>query len=119
MIDVLVVDDQADMRLLIRMTIEAANGGLRVCGAASSGPEAVALATEQCPTVIVLDQMMPGSSGLDVTDDIRAACPHARILLFSAYLDDAIRQRATTMDVPCLSKDDLGSLPAAIRQLAA
>lgn len=63
MIDVLVVDDQADMRLLIRMTLEAAGARLRVCGAAASGAEALTMVGRECPAVVVLDQMMPGGSG--------------------------------------------------------
>lgn len=119
MINVLVVDDQADMRLLIQMTIESADGPFRVCGVAASAAEAISLVQRECPAVVVLDHTMPGMTGLEVTEHLRTRCPCLKILLFSAYLDDAVRQQADALAVAWLPKDELAQLPTEIRRVAA
>jgi DNA-binding NarL/FixJ family response regulator len=107
------------MRLLITMTLEAAQERVRVWKAVASGGEALAALTEGCPRVIVLDQMMPGGRGLDFAANLRERCPHARILLFSAYLDASIVAEAESIDVACMSKEELARLPGAVRDIAA
>jgi CheY-like chemotaxis protein len=119
MIDVLVVDDQPDMRLLITMTLESSDAAVRVCQAVASGGEALAVVRESCPRVVVLDQMMPGGRGLDVAVEIRQLCPCARILLFSAYLDPSVVAEARAIDVACMSKEELSRLPSAVLEMAA
>ena len=71
----LIVDDQKDIRYLIRIIIEAANQGLFVLGEAADGPEAVRRAEELDPQVIVFDQMMPGMTGLEAAQAIRQSRP--------------------------------------------
>src|SRR5205823_10373712 len=56
---VLIVDDEEDMRALVRATIEVANAGLSVAGEAASGEAAVSTWREERPEVVVLDQRMP------------------------------------------------------------
>jgi two-component system response regulator DesR len=119
MIDVLVVDDQADMRLLITMTLEAAEERVRVWKAVASAGEALAALTERCPRVVVLDQMMPGGRGLDFAANLRERCPDVRILLFSAYRDSSIVAEAEAIDVACMSKEELSRLPCAVLDMAA
>jgi DNA-binding NarL/FixJ family response regulator len=107
------------MRLLITMTLEAAEERVRVWKAVASGGEALAALTERCPHVIVLDQMMPGGRGLDFAENLRERCPSMRILLFSAYLDSSIVAEAEAIDVVCMSKEELARLPGAVREIAA
>jgi two-component system phosphate regulon response regulator PhoB len=66
--DVLVVDDEAPIRLLIRVNLEAE--GARV-SAAADGPSGVRLALEGTPDVILLDIQMPGPNGLEVAELLR------------------------------------------------
>src|SRR5438309_1454231 len=111
----LIVDDDDDMRFLVRVLIEAANEGLAVAGEASDGDEAVAKWREHRPDVVVLDERMPGRSGLDVAAQILAEAPDQSIILFSAYLDEATVARAESLGVrACLSKDRYEDLPAAL-----
>ena len=111
----LIVDDDEDMRFLLRVLIEAANEGLTIAAEASSGDEAIARWREHQPDVVVLDHRMPDRMGLDVAAEILAEHPGQSIILFSAYLDDETIARADELGVrACLSKDDYDELPAAL-----
>ncbi|MCU1373157.1 MAG: Response regulator containing a CheY-like receiver domain and an DNA-binding domain [Actinomycetia bacterium] len=113
----LIVDDDDDMRFLVRVLIEAANEGLAVAAEARNAEEAVDRWREHQPDVIVLDNRMPGRSGLEVAAEILAEQPDQSIILFSAYLDDETVRRAGTLGVrACLSKDHYDQLPAALWQ---
>src|SRR4051812_30900540 len=67
---VLIVDDEDDMRALIRSHIEIANHGLSVAGVASDGDEALRRWRQDRPDVVLLDQRMPGLSGLETAEVI-------------------------------------------------
>ena len=111
----LIVDDDDDMRFLLRALIEAANEGLQVAGEAANGRDAFNQWREHRPDVIVLDNRMPGESGLEVAERILAEHPDQSIILFSAYLDDDTVARANALGVrECLSKDHYDQLPAAL-----
>jgi DNA-binding NarL/FixJ family response regulator len=118
-ISVLVVDDMDDMRALVRLVVRTANEGLIVAGEAANGSEAIDLVETLDPSVIVLDELMPGLGGLETARRILASRPHQRIILFSAYLDDRIRDAARELGITaCLSKVDYESLPDVIRAAA-
>ena len=120
MLRALIVDDDHDMRFLVRMTIEAANHGLEVQGEAASGQEAIAAVENEKPGVIVLDYRMPGLSGLETAEQILRADPEQPIILFSAYLDAETVDRAREMGIrTCLAKTEVDRLPDALWQLAA
>lgn len=109
---VLIVDDEDDMRALVRATIEIANEGLKVAGEASDGESAVDIVRSEHPQVVVLDQRMPGISGLDTARRILAENPDQAIVLFSSYLDRDVIVAAQRMGVRmCLAKDDIRQLP--------
>jgi len=112
----LVVDDQSDVRLLIRVLIDQANDGLTVVAEAATGMEALDKAAETDPLVIVMDEMMPGMDGLETVGHLRRSRPSQVVILCSAYLDDALVARARAAGVMhCISKDDVGDLPQLIR----
>ena len=122
-IPVLVVDDQPDIRLLVRTLFIAENHGLRVEGEAGSGEEAVdhvrRLGSGDI-SVVVLDQMMPGMTGIETARALLADDPSLRIVLFSAYLDDALRREAAEAGIAmCVDKRDFSSLAPVVRTLAA
>ncbi|NDY90485.1 response regulator transcription factor [Ideonella livida] len=66
---VLTIDDQADIRRLIRMTLEFE--GFEVLEA-SHGEEGLAMARREKPDLILLDVMMPGINGLAVSQALQA-----------------------------------------------
>jgi DNA-binding NarL/FixJ family response regulator len=83
-IRVLVADDHAVVREGIRHVL-AATHGFNVAGEAASGTEAVKLAAECEPDVVVLDVSMPNGTGLEVIGDVRRAAPQARVLILSVH----------------------------------
>ena len=125
MTTVLVVDDQPDLRLLVRMLITAANNGLHCASEAGSGEEAVQWFDQSCghdeqlPTVVVLDQMMPGLTGIETARRILARRPSQRIILFSAYLDDSLRRLARSVGIKaCIDKRDFDLVVPTVRMVA-
>ena len=83
-IRVLVVDDHAVVREGIRHILEGEPGFL-VVGEAGNGADALRLAAEHRPDVVVLDVSMPGESGLRVAPKIRDAAPESRVLIMSMH----------------------------------
>jgi DNA-binding NarL/FixJ family response regulator len=83
-IRVLVCDDHAVVREGIRHVLEA-EPGVSVVAEAGNAAQALALATEHRPDVIVLDVSMPGESGLRAAPRLREAVPEARILIMSMH----------------------------------
>lgn len=119
MLTALIVDDDQDMRLLLRLTIEMANQGLSVAGEASSGSEALASIDIARPGVVILDHRMPGMSGLETAEAILRDDPDQPIILFSADLDAETEDRAHALGIHlCLAKTEVERLPDALWQLA-
>ena len=108
----LIVDDEEDMRALVRATIEIADQGLSVAAEADDGETAMSVWREERPEVVVMDQRMPGVSGLETAKRILQEHPEQAIVLFSSYLDPDVRAEAARLGVrECLPKDDIKQLP--------
>jgi DNA-binding NarL/FixJ family response regulator len=117
-IEALIVDDQEDMRLLLRVVL-GAEADITVTGEATDGLEALDAYGDLRPTVIVLDEMMPGMRGLDVVRTLRDRGDEPRVVLCSAHLDTRIREEASLLGVDrCVSKNDMNGVVAAVRELA-
>ena len=119
-IGALIVDDQEDVRLLIRMIIDAANSGLFVACEASNGHEALDRLDGACdPGVVLLDAMMPGIDGIETAARIRQRRPGQPMILCSAYIDDDLREKAEQVGIElCLTKEEFELIPSAIRAVA-
>ena len=61
---------------------------VEVVGDAASGPEAVRLAAELRPDLVLMDLQMPGGGGLEAIRAIVAANPEARLLVITLFADD-------------------------------
>jgi DNA-binding NarL/FixJ family response regulator len=81
---VLVADDHMIVRTGIRHVLESETDFV-VIGEAGSGSEAISLATELRPDVVVLDISMPDQSGLEVAARLRAGLAAPRILILSMH----------------------------------
>jgi DNA-binding NarL/FixJ family response regulator len=92
-ITVLLADDHALVRRGLRRLLED-DGDIVVAGEASSGAEAVTMAAQLEPTVIVMDCAMPGGSGLDATREILAARPTAAVLMLSMHSEETLVRQA-------------------------
>ena len=115
----MIVDDQPDIRELIRVLIELENGGLVVSCEAGSGQEALAILESCKPNVVVLDEMMPGMNGIEVATHIAERRPGQPVILCSAYLDEEVRSRGELAGIAAfLHKDDIRELPELVRGLA-
>lgn len=83
----MIVDDHTLFRKGLRLPLEHSEG-LEVVGEASAGPEAVALAEELVPDVVLMDIQMPDMSGIEATKWILQENPHIGIILVTMF-DDA------------------------------
>ena len=84
---ILLCDDQAVIRdgLEMLLTLEK---DFQVVGTAQDGSEAVELAAQKQPDLILMDLKMPGVNGIEATRQIRAKFPHMKILVLTTYDDD-------------------------------
>jgi DNA-binding NarL/FixJ family response regulator len=83
-IRVLVADDHTIVRTGIRHVLEG-EAGFEVVGEAADGSEALSLALELRPDVIVLDISMPQESGLEVAARLRSNASSSRVLILSMH----------------------------------
>jgi CheY-like chemotaxis protein len=108
------VDDEADIRLLMRALIDAADEGLYVEAEAATGEAALERLEVFGPDVVVLDQMMPGLTGIEVARVIRERWPELPIVLCSAYLSDELVRQAEEVGVTrAIGKGQIVDLPRA------
>lgn len=92
-ITVLLADDHHLVRRGFRRMLED-DEALRVVGEASDGDEAVRLALELAPRVVVMDCAMPGTSGLVATRRILEARPDTAILMLSMHAEQTLVSQA-------------------------
>lgn len=85
-IGVLVVDDHPLFRTGVVHALQA-QAGVVVVGEAASGEEALRLARERLPDVVLLDISMPGWDGLATAERIATACPASAIVMLTASED--------------------------------
>ncbi len=91
-ISVLLVDDHSMVRRGFRRILED-EPDIAVVGEASNGEEAVKLAAQLQPKVVVMDCALPNMNGLDATRKILAARPETLVLMLSMHSEDTwVRQ---------------------------
>jgi DNA-binding NarL/FixJ family response regulator len=105
---VLIVDDRPAFRCLLRPLLTRA--GLTVVGEARDIAEAEAQVEALQPDLAVVDVMLPGVNGLEGTARLKALAPALRVILVSAYRDQAELFQTAAEEAGAeafISKDDL------------
>ena len=96
-IRVLVVDDTDHVRGMLVDMLDL--DGFEVVGQAASGEEAIELASETSPEVVIMDYKMPGMDGLAAARAIRDQAPSQSIIIYTAYLDPELEAQAREIGV--------------------
>lgn len=85
---IIIVDDNEITRDLMKAILQAM--GHEVTGEADNGNDAVEIFKEQRPDLVLLDLIMPGKTGLQVLEEIRAINPAARVVMVTAVQQEGI-----------------------------
>lgn len=91
---ILIVDDHEVVRQGVRTIIERAKRDWEICGEAANGQQAISLAAQLRPDVIVLDLTMPGVSGFDAAARIFELGVRSAILIFTMHESDQLADDA-------------------------
>lgn len=83
-IRVMIVDDAKELRDMIARELDFE--GVAIVGEASSGPEALLVASDATPDVVILDYLMPGQTGEEAARDLRAQDPGVKIVACSGVV---------------------------------
>jgi DNA-binding NarL/FixJ family response regulator len=94
-ITVLLVDDHTIVRQGLKALLSA-ESNLTIVAEAQTGREAVEMATQLRPMIIVMDMAMPRLNGAEATRQILKAVPSAKVIVLSTYGDDEHVQQALT-----------------------
>ena len=114
----LVVDDDPDIRRLVGVLLEV-EGGWR-CDEAGDALHALELWHAHHHDVVVVDHRLPRVTGIDLATALLEENPGQIVVLFSAYLDNQVVDRALQLGVcAVLSKDEIRRLPEVIGEALA
>jgi DNA-binding NarL/FixJ family response regulator len=114
---VAVVDDHQSLRHLLLLNLEIA-GGFEIVGEGGDGDDAIRLATEQAPDVLVLDIGLPGRDGFEVLSVLREAAPWTRTVVFTGWTGARDQERVLAAGASrYVQKSDLAAIVDAVREV--
>ncbi|MEP9364030.1 PAS domain S-box protein [Nocardioides sp. CN2-186] len=93
---IVVVDDAAEVRALVRARLRLSDK-LDVVGGAANGAEAVELVRQLRPTLVLLDVSMPVMDGLEALPLILEASPGTRVVMYSGFQEQGLAHRAMAL----------------------
>jgi len=91
-IRLLIADDHLIVREGLRLILETAEG-MTLVGEAADGAEAVRLASQMQPDVVLMDLRMPGMDGLAAIERLRETHPHIAVVILTTYNEDDLMVR--------------------------
>jgi signal transduction histidine kinase len=104
---IMVVDDEPDVRAIVRDLLELEGHDVVI---ASNGEEALSLAAEQPPDVLLTDVVMPGMRGPDLARRLAERHPSMRVVLMSSHVDDELAGTHDLAGATFLAKPFSGEL---------
>src|SRR5690349_22166484 len=110
-ITILLVDDHAIVRQGVR-TFLATQPDLSVVAEAGTGSEAVTLAAQYVPDVVLMDLIMPDMDGVEATRRLKQASPRSQVMVLTSYHEDehifpALKAGALSYLLKDLSSEEL------------
>ena len=113
-ITILIADDHALVRQGVRAFLDT-QPDLNVLGEAENGAQAVEMAANLVPDVVLMDLVMPGMDGVEATRRIKRASPRTQVVMLTSYHEDehifpAIRAGALSYVLKDLSPRDLADV---------
>jgi DNA-binding NarL/FixJ family response regulator len=106
---VIIVDDQAPFRSAMKAVLKR-TAEFELVGEAASGSEAVSLAAELSPALVLMDINMPGMNGIEATRELVSQQPGVVVILCSTYdAGDLPPEVATSGARAYLNKEHLGA----------
>jgi DNA-binding NarL/FixJ family response regulator len=88
---ILLVEDHKPTREVMRSLIEE-QADMQVVGEAPTGEDAVSLARDLKPDIVVMDILLPGMNGIEATRKILAAQPEVKVLALSNHFGESLVQ---------------------------
>ncbi len=114
-VSVLIVDDQLPFRAVAR-TVIGMTAGFEVAAEAESGEDAVSIANEELPDLVLMDINLPGINGIEATRRIRSSHPEIAVILLSTYSEADLPADARDCGaIAYVHKEDFG--PSLVRDL--
>ena len=92
-IRILIADDHGVLRAGLRALLNA-EPDFTVVGEAADGRQAIELARQHQPDILLLDVSMPEPGGIEVTRQVKQACPQTRVLILTVHEDESLLQEA-------------------------
>ena len=90
-IRVMIVDDHSIVRVGLKQLLDQ-SGEFEVVGQAADGEEAIRVAADVSPDVVVMDVMMPKKDGVEACREIMESAPETRVLMLTASTEEDARR---------------------------
>ena len=97
-IKVLLIDDHLIVRAGLRMLLDS-QPAITVVGEAANREDALAIASQEQPDVVLLEPVLQADNGLDFLPNLLACASHARVIILTALLDTEMHRRAVSLGV--------------------
>jgi DNA-binding NarL/FixJ family response regulator len=94
---VLIVDDNPAIRHVVSQAFR--SDGFAVCGEADDGRQAIELAQQITPDLIILDLSMPVMNGLQAAPELRKIAPKASIILLTMFANELATDQASKIGI--------------------